>query len=117
MWRKYLKTLPDINENDSIVWRDKRNGWHDSWAISIKCEQGQSTKYKYYSSKNMTNYIICVKLKYRKIGGDKMRDLKLKYNDTYLDGIPEDTPLYEVSKKVKNFAIRYQKCLINFICL
>ncbi len=31
-----------------------------------------------------------------------MRDLKLKYNNTYLDGIPEDTPLYEVSKKVKN---------------
>ena len=31
-----------------------------------------------------------------------MRDLKLKYNDTYLDGIPEDTPLYEVSKKVKD---------------
>ena len=52
MWRKYLKLLPHINENDNVVWRDKRNGWHDSWAVSIKCGQGQSMKYKYYSSKS-----------------------------------------------------------------
>ena len=31
-----------------------------------------------------------------------MRNLKLKYKDIYLDEIPEDTTLYEVSKKVKD---------------
>ncbi len=31
-----------------------------------------------------------------------MRNLKLKYKNTYLEEIPEDTTLYEVSKKVKN---------------
>ena len=31
-----------------------------------------------------------------------MRNLKLKYKDTYLDEIPEETLLYEVSKKVKD---------------
>ena len=30
-----------------------------------------------------------------------MRNLKLKYKNTYLEDIPEDTTLYEVSKKVK----------------
>ena len=30
-----------------------------------------------------------------------MRNLKLKYKNTYLEEIPEDTTLYEVSKKVK----------------
>lgn len=31
-----------------------------------------------------------------------MRNLKLKYKNTYIDEIPEDTTLYEVSKKVKS---------------
>ena len=31
-----------------------------------------------------------------------MRNLKLKYKNTFLEEIPEDTLLYEVSKKVKN---------------
>ena len=31
-----------------------------------------------------------------------MRNLKLKYKNTYLEDIPEDTTLYEVSKKVKS---------------
>lgn len=31
-----------------------------------------------------------------------MKDLKLKYKNTYLEAIPEDTTLYEISKKVKN---------------
>ena len=31
-----------------------------------------------------------------------MRNLKLKYKNTYLEEIPEDTTLYEVSKKVKS---------------
>ena len=31
-----------------------------------------------------------------------MRNLKLKYKNTYLEEIPEDTTLYEVSKKVKD---------------
>ena len=31
-----------------------------------------------------------------------MRNLKLKYKNTYLEEIPEDTTLYEVSKKIKD---------------
>lgn len=31
-----------------------------------------------------------------------MRNLKVKYKNTYLDEIPEDTTLYEISKKVKS---------------
>ncbi len=31
-----------------------------------------------------------------------MRNLKLKYKNTYLEDIPEDTTLYEVSKKIKS---------------
>ena len=31
-----------------------------------------------------------------------MHNLKLKYKNTYLEEIPEDTALYEVSKKVIN---------------
>ena len=31
-----------------------------------------------------------------------MQNLKLKYKNTYLEEIPEDTTLYEVSKKVKD---------------
>ena len=31
-----------------------------------------------------------------------MKNLKLKYKNTYLEEIPEDTTLYEVTKKVKD---------------
>lgn len=36
MWRKYLESVPIRTNKESIVkWRDKTNGWHDSWTIKI----------------------------------------------------------------------------------
>ena len=36
MWRKYLEYIPVQTEEKSYIkWRDKTNGWHDSWTIKI----------------------------------------------------------------------------------
>lgn len=36
MWRKYLQTLPIQSGDDiQVKWRDKTNGWHDSWTMNI----------------------------------------------------------------------------------
>lgn len=36
MWRKYLEFVPvRIEKESQIRWRDKTNGWHDSWTIKI----------------------------------------------------------------------------------
>ena len=36
MWNKYLTELEaKVDTIDSIVWRDKETGWHDSWAIKV----------------------------------------------------------------------------------
>lgn len=36
LWRKYLESAPvQADKDSSIKWRDKTNGWHDSWTIKI----------------------------------------------------------------------------------
>lgn len=45
LWIRYLKDHPVIAESDHIVWRDKENGWHDSYAISDYSPDGKK-KYK-----------------------------------------------------------------------
>lgn len=34
VWRKYIQSLNQDIQNEKFKWRDKRNGWQDSWAIS-----------------------------------------------------------------------------------
>lgn len=41
MWKKYIQSLKQEIRNDTFKWRDKRNGWQKSWAISTD---------KYFSS-------------------------------------------------------------------
>lgn len=42
LWWKYLELQEkDLGKITSAVWRDKRDGWHDSWTISLKGTSGR----------------------------------------------------------------------------
>lgn len=36
VWQKYLQSLPQAEQDKTFSWRDKQNGWQDSWAISAE---------------------------------------------------------------------------------
>ena len=36
VWDKYIKEQQDkLGNIDFVSWRNKQNGWHDSWAMTI----------------------------------------------------------------------------------
>ncbi len=40
MWKKYLKSIENrIEEFTELSWRNKKTGWHDSWAITAKSNE------------------------------------------------------------------------------
>lgn len=41
LWNKYLETKrSETGEIEHISWRDKKYGWHDSWAMNIRGKRG-----------------------------------------------------------------------------
>lgn len=50
MWRKYLKYVSKRSKISpyEIAWRNKENGWHDSWVMSFK--EKDSKEYDYLSN-------------------------------------------------------------------
>lgn len=50
LWKKYLSIIKKTNGEPVFVsWRNKNNGWHDSWAISMDFIQGnRKTQDNYY---------------------------------------------------------------------
>lgn len=41
LWHKYLDLIKDrVGEIKRVKWRDKKDGWHDSWAMDIEGEFG-----------------------------------------------------------------------------
>lgn len=47
LWEKYLKHI-GIEHPYEAIWRDKQNGWHDSWRMIIK---GKNSSFSQYFSK------------------------------------------------------------------
>lgn len=47
VWDKYLKSVErSVGKVTSVSWRDKTNGWHDSWAMAIRGDMaGEETVY------------------------------------------------------------------------
>lgn len=47
VWDKYLKDVEKrIGKVASVSWRDKTNGWHDSWAMTLQGDKkGEATAY------------------------------------------------------------------------
>ncbi|MFI3287316.1 MAG: Coenzyme F420 hydrogenase/dehydrogenase, beta subunit C-terminal domain [Rikenellaceae bacterium] len=49
MWYKYLSTIQVKDNASEIYWRNKRYGWHNSWAIGINVSVGEEQKEDYFS--------------------------------------------------------------------
>ncbi len=54
MWCKYIQQIKDkIGDYLQVIWRDKKNGWQDSWAIGAnRIENSDNISYDYYSLKS-----------------------------------------------------------------
>ncbi len=78
MWKQYLKELKQkIGDFDSIIWRDKETGWHDSWVMKVK---GQ---YSSWFSKGDLFYKMF--LGDRCLGKACYQKCKYKYNNSAAD--------------------------------
>lgn len=45
LWYKYLDILKSkVKKINTIIWRCKKDGWHDSWAIGVNVSNGLSSK-------------------------------------------------------------------------
>lgn len=43
LWNKYIAELENkLGKIKKVSWRDKANGWHDSWAMTIETEQNEN---------------------------------------------------------------------------
>ncbi len=51
MWRKYLHIIPTLDNDETISWRNKKNGWHNSWVMSIT-KPNCDNKERYFSAKS-----------------------------------------------------------------
>ncbi|MFI3277529.1 MAG: Coenzyme F420 hydrogenase/dehydrogenase, beta subunit C-terminal domain [Rikenellaceae bacterium] len=50
MWKKYLQKIKAcVGDVSKIVWRDKKNGWQDSWAMGAVASGSRNEGFKYFS--------------------------------------------------------------------
>lgn len=54
IWKKYLREVQaKLGEVDYVAWRNKLNGWHDSWAMVLDGEKNQGEIVDWHDSYNL----------------------------------------------------------------
>ena len=58
IWTKYLDENVNLKQCENITWRDKKDGWHNSWAISGFGGRSANHGYRSSASKGDTFYFM-----------------------------------------------------------
>lgn len=54
VWDKYIKELRNnLGEIDHVAWRNKLNGWHDSWTVVVDGKESKGEVVNWHGSYNM----------------------------------------------------------------
>lgn len=54
VWDKYLKNMRKmVGEIEYVSWRNKQNGWHDSWIMAFDGENGEGETVDWHDSYNL----------------------------------------------------------------